>query len=314
MKSRRTEIVGFDSLMSRVASRKTRSRMAVVWPADDHTQEALCEALRLNLVDAVLVGCREELQRNGELMAFGSHVQLMEAGNADEAAVKAVELVRKGEAQILMKGLINTDNLLRVVLNKETGILPKGNLMTHTTAALLPSLSRLVFFTDPAVMPYPTPEQRLKQVGYMVELCHKVGISEPRIALVHCTEKVNERHFPFTASYVDIVGKSKEGLWGPCIIDGPLDVKTAIDAEALRVKGINSPLEGRADVLIFPDIVSANVFYKAISLFGGVETAAMLVGTEAPVVLTSRGDSMQTKLYSIALASLTSVPDVAEDE
>ena len=144
---------------------------------------------------------------------------------------------------------------------------------------------------------------------YTVDLCHSLGIEEPKISLIHCTEKVNERLFPFTPGYRDIVGMAEQGEFGKCIVDGPLDLKTSVSPESLRIKGINSPLGGEADALVFPDIESANVFYKTITLFLGVETAGTLMGTQAPVVLPSRSDSKLCKFYSLALASILKSPN-----
>ena len=241
-----------------------------------------------------------------------------------------------------MKGLINTDNLLHAVLNKETGILPKGRVLTHVTATEIPTYPKLIFFTDPAVIPYPTQEQRMEQVRYVADLCHSFGIEEPRLSLIHCTEKPNEKFFPFTIGYKDIIDEAKKGTFGKCIVDGPLDVKTSCDLEAMQTKGIESPIAGEADALIFPDIEAGpldakcacsmhameakgltsplegdsdilimpdieagNVFYKTVTLFCGAETAATLKGPLAPVVLTSRGDSIKSKFYSLALAIIS---------
>ena len=297
-------IKNFKTLVQYVASRTNRKRVAVVWAADAHSQEAIAEALRLGLVDVVFVGACNSIVRNEVLTPYAEHWSCTDAADVDEAARIAVQFCREGRAEVLMKGLINTDNLLKAVLDKEHGLLPKGRVMTHVTAAMLPVYSKLLFFTDPAVIPHPTPVQRVEQVRYIVDICRNFGIEEPKVSLIHCSEKVNEKHFPFTVDYRDLVRKAESGEFGDCIIDGPLDVKTSVDAVTMQTKGINSPICGEADALIFPDIISGNVFYKTISLFSGVETAAMLVGPQVPVVLTSRGDSMLTKLYSIALASI----------
>jgi phosphate butyryltransferase len=138
----------------------------------------------------------------------------------------------------------------------------------------------------------------------MLYVCRALGIEEPKISLIHCTEKVNEKYFPFTVGYREIVGMAERGEFGRCIIDGPLDLKTSVSPESMRIKGIKSPIGGDADALIFPDIEAANVFYKSITLFLGVETAGVLQGTMAPVVLPSRSDSKLCKFYSLALAAI----------
>lgn len=222
--------------------------------------------------------------------------------DVDVAAAQAVALVREGKADVIMKGLLNTDNLLKAILNKECGILPKGQVLTHLTCAKLPMYDKLLFMTDVAVIPYPTKEQREQQLIYLLGLCRKMGVEEPRIALISCSEKVNPKHFPCTVEYQELVEKTKTGAFGPCIVDGPLDLKTSLSPAALHKKGLQSPLEGRSDGLIFSDIQAGNVFYKTITLFCEAQTAAILQGPQVPVVLTSRADSPDNKFYSLALA------------
>ena len=140
----------------------------------------------------------------------------------------------------------------------------------------------------------------------MARLCQSFGIESPKISLIHCSEKVGGKFFPFTERYAEIIESANNGEFGPCVIDGPLDLKTSCCKESLDKKGISSPLEGEADALIFPDIEAGNVFYKTITLFAGAETAGMLAGTMAPVVLPSRSDSKICKFCSLALAAINS--------
>jgi phosphate butyryltransferase len=204
-----------------------------------------------------------------------------------------------------MKGIINTDNLLRAVLNKEHGLLPKGNVLSHITVAEIPTYNKLLFFSDAAVIPRPTLVHFDAMVRYNLEVCRRMGIDTPRIALVHCTEKVNEK-FPHTLDYVTLKERAGAGEYGEMYIDGPMDVKTACDAHSGEVKGISSPVVGHADMVIFPNIESANTFYKTLSLFGDANMAGMLQGTMAPVVVPSRADSGNSKFYSLALACVCS--------
>lgn len=297
-------IRSFEDMVVHLAQRGGRKRVAIVWAADQYSQESVIRALQVGFIDAIFVGCQREVEGNPRLMKYESHIEFVEAGDRDEAARISVRMVREGKADILMKGLINTDNLLHVVLDKEKGILPRGNVLTHITASQLPEYDKMLFFTDSAVIPYPTQEQRIQQILYMVYVCHALGIDEPKISLIHCTEKVNEKYFPFTVGYKEIIDMANRGDFGRCIIDGPLDLKTSVSPESMRIKGINSPIGGEADALIFPDIEAANVFYKSITLFLGVETAGVLQGTMAPVVLPSRSDSKLCKFYSLALAAI----------
>jgi phosphate butyryltransferase len=278
-------IRNFDEMLAHLKQEGKQKRVAVICPRDESTQKATRMAAEAGFA---------------ELIVFDDY-------DVDMAAAKAVQLVREGGADVLMKGLINTDNLLRAVLNKETGILPKGQVLTHLTCAQIPSYDKLIFCSDVAVIPYPTAQQREEQLKYLLQLMHSMGVEEPRVGLINCTEKVNEKHFPVTVEYRALVAKAQAGAFGRCIVDGPLDLKTCFSPEALHKKGINSPLEGRADAIIFPDIQAGNVFYKTITCFcPGTETAAVLAGTQVPVVLPSRGDSPRNKYYSLALACLMS--------
>jgi phosphate butyryltransferase len=221
------------------------------------------------------------------------------------AAQEGVLLVREGHADVLMKGIINTDNLLRAVLNKEHGLLPKGNVLSHITVAQIPTYNKLLFFSDAAVIPNPQLNHLDAMIRYNVDVCRKMGIESPRVALIHCTEKVNEK-FPFTLDYVTLKERAEAGEYGSMFLDGPMDAKTACDAHSGEVKGINSPVVGHADMVIFPNIIAANTFYKTLSLFGDANMAGMLQGTTAPVVVPSRADSGNSKFYSLAFACVCS--------
>ncbi len=299
-------IKNFDQLVAHLAKRGSRKRVAVVCASDDSTQYAVARAIKEGFAEAIFVGCREDIENKPEFQQLSDHISYVDADDRDDAAKKAVALVREGKADVLMKGLINTDNLLHAILNKEEGILPKGRVLTHITAASLTGYDKMLFFTDAAVIPYPTQEQRVEQVRYIASLCRSFGIEQPKISLIHCSEKVGGKFFPFTEGYIDIINSAKNGEFGPCVIDGPLDLKTSCCKESLVKKGIESPLDGEADALVFPDIQAGNVFYKTITLFCGAETAGMLAGTMAPVVLPSRSDSKICKFCSLALAAINS--------
>lgn len=297
-------IKNFEELIDHLRLRGDRKRVAVVWGSDEYTQKSVMLALEAGFIEAVFVGCREAVEQNNVLMRHKEHISFVQTDNSDEAASKAVEMVHSGEADILMKGMLNTDNLLRAVLNKETGILPRGNVLTHITVASFFSYPKLLFFTDSAVIPYPTQEQRAQQIRYITYAARCFGIDTPKVALIHCSEKVQEKHFPFTAGYAELISRANDGAFGSCLVDGPMDVKCACSAEAVAKKGLQSPIGGEADCLVFPDIEAGNMFYKSLTLFAHAETAAVLQGTLCPVVLPSRGDSKLSKFYSLALAAL----------
>ncbi len=293
-------IKNFDTLMAHLkAENSQKSRVAVVCPHDDHTLEAIEAALAEGIATFTLFGKREAM---GEV-ASHPNIEVIEENAPDAAAALAVLAVREGRADVLMKGLINTDNYLRAILNKQQGILPPGNVLTHITAGEIPGYRKLLFFSDVAVIPSPTLEQRKAQVSYVANLCRSFGIEKPRLALIHCTEKTSPK-FPVTLDYQEIIAMASEGKFGDATVDGPMDVKVACDAESGAIKGIKSAIDGDADALIFPEIESGNAFYKTISCFCHSLNAGMLVGASAPVVLPSRSDSTRSKLCSLAMACL----------
>ena len=294
----------FENLIELLARRGTRKRLAVVNGIDEHTQRAVEMALDEGLVDVTFVGGHDIICRNQAMEHYHSHISYVDADNPDDAARRAVEIIRQGKADMLMKGRINTDNLLRAVLNKEDGMLPKGNVLTQLTLAQVPDFDRMFMFTDAAVIPFPTQEQRIAQVRYVVNAWHVMGEETPRVALVHCSEKVDARHFPYTEGYKDIIDMAKRGEFGKCIVDGPLDISCALSEKALKTKGLSSPLEGRADALILPNIEVGNMLHKTLNLFAHARTASVLQGAMTPVVLPSRGDTTEGKFLSIALAAL----------
>lgn len=292
-------------LTTHLRKRAQRCRLAVVCGSDESTSHAVVRTVEEGFAEVYFVGDCEAIRHLPHVEALRSeHIHFVEAATHEEAAEKAVRMAREGEADIVVKGLLHTATLLRAVLNKEWGILQKGQVLTHIAMAELPSRDKLLFFTDAAVIPYPTDEQRAQQVAYMSRMVHAFGIEEPRIALIHCAETANEK-FPHTMGYAALCQRAKDGEWGKLIVDGPLDLRTACDAEALRIKGIHSPLEGEADGLIVPDIEAGNVLYKVLPLYANAKMAGTLQGTDAPVVLPSRGDDAEAKYHSIALAAMS---------
>ena len=293
-----------ESLVTMARNRAEKPVVAVVWPSDESTVTAVRRALDEKFIKAITVGCADNVEKElGSYIAAGQ-LTTVDAPDAPTAAATAVALVNEGKAQLIMKGLINTDVLLKAILNKECGLMEKGSVLTHVTIGDIPSYDKLLLFTDPAVLPFPNAEQREAQLRYLLNIGHRIGIECPRVSLIHCSEKVDERHFPYTAEYRELAGRAANGEFGKCIVDGPFDVKTSCNLHAAQVKGIDSPLEGHADALIFPDINSGNAFYKSMTLFAGMQTAAVLCGARVPVVVPSRGDSGDNKFYSLAAASL----------
>lgn len=298
-----SRITSFNDLTRHLTEMKKQPTVAVVCPYDEDTCGAVRMALADGLIRAVLVGEREKIEAAGLPAEFPELTEIVEAADKKEAAAKGVQLTHDKKADILMKGLVGTDDLLRAVLNKEYGILPKGEVLSHLTVSEIPGLDRLLFFSDVAVIPYPTIDQRRRVIELDLDVIRKFGISHPYVALIHFTEKVNPK-FQNSVDYQELIAECNAGNFGEAELAGPMDVKTAMDRHSAQVKGIESAVCGNANLLIFPNIESGNTFYKTISYFAHAEMAGMLVGTTAPVVLPSRADSARSKYNSLALASM----------
>lgn len=293
----------FANIINLLHKQKGHKRVAVVCPDDEHTEYVITRSLQEGIADFVLIAQEGHTTRTERIQLLHPEgTEVLTAATQEEAAGMGVALVREGRADVLMKGTINTDKLLRAVLNKEHGLLPQGRVLSHVTAAQIPTYHKLLLFSDAAVIPQPSLEQMESILACNIGICHRLGIEEPRVALIHCNEKENEK-FPHTLSYRTIKERqSRDGRYGKALIGGPMDVKTACDMHSGMVKGIQSPVVGNADVLLFSNIEAGNTFYKTLSLFAHADMAGMLTGTVAPVVLPSRADSDESKYYSLVLA------------
>ena len=299
-------ITGFDQIFTELQSRGARKRMVAAWGVDSHTIAAAGKAAMLGLVDVTLVGdsakieeaCREE----------GMDISLFSVvHNTDEisSVAQAVSMVREGQGDFLMKGLCSTDKFLRAILNKETGLLPPKGTLTHCGVLQIPGYHKLLFVGDVAVIPAPDLKQKQIIMQCLVNTAKAVGIQTPKVAIIAATEQVLPSQ-PATMEAALLSKMVERGLIKGCIADGPLALDVALDKESVEIKGLVSPVAADADCLLFPNIESGNVFYKVNSkLVPGVRQAGILVGAKVPCVLSSRADSIDTKLNSIAVAAMS---------
>lgn len=297
-------ISSFAELTAHLQSVNCRKRIAVANAVDSHTLEAVLMAVEKGIVEAFLIGDVASIESP---LLFehnpSPYIHIIDVPDVLEATLKAVNMVKTGDADILMKGLVNTDVLLRAILDKDKGLLPPGNVLTYNAAIEIPKYHKLLFFSDPAVIPSPNLMQRTAMIKYAISTAYKYGIEKPKVALIHATEVVNPK-INYMQDYMDIMEQWRRGEFGNVIIDGPLDIFLALDTERGLIKNVPSPVLGDADILIFPNFESANCFYKGVSLFGDAEMGGLLQGTEKPVVLTSRSESVHSKFYSIAMACI----------
>ena len=296
----------FSEIFTELQGRGTRKRMVAAWGVDSHTIAAAAKAVELGLADVTLVGdenliaeaCKEE-NVTPEIFTV--------VHNPDElkSVAQAVQMIREGQGDFLMKGLCSTDKFLRAILNKETGLLPPKGTLTHCTTLEIPSYHKLLFVGDVAVIPAPDLKQKQIIMDCLVKTAQAVGVTKPKVALIAATEQVLPSQ-PASMEAALLAKMADRGQIRGCIADGPLALDVAIDQESVAIKGLVSPVAGDADCLLFPNIESGNVFYKANSkLVAGVKQAGILVGAKVPCVLSSRADSIETKLNSIAIAAMS---------
>ena len=296
----------FKEIYAELQGRGSRKRMIAAWGVDSHTIAAAAKAVEAGLADVTLVGDEKLIAQ--ACNAEGVDVALFTVvHNPNELAsvAQAVQMIRDGEGDFLMKGLCSTDKFLRAVLNKETGLLPPKGTLTHCTVLEIPSYHKLLFVGDVAVIPAPDLKQKQLILEYLVKTANAVGVAKPKVAIIAATEQVLASQ-PASVEAAILAKMADRGQIKGCVADGPLALDVAIDQESVEIKGIVSPVAGDADCLLFPNIESGNVFYKANSkLVPDVRQAGILVGAKVPCVLSSRADSIDTKLNSIAVAAMS---------
>jgi phosphotransacetylase len=298
------EIQSFEQLNTQLKCNGKRKRIAVVNATDSHTLDAIAQAINAGFVEAFLIGNASEIEQSDELDKIQpEYLRIIDIPDLVNAAAEAVRMVKNGEADVLMKGLINTDIFLKAVLNKEKGILKQGAVLSHIGVLEVPSYPKLIFFTDAAVIPSPTLEQRISILSYAIDIAHKFGINQPKISLLHASEKSNPK-IQYTQDYLALLEMHKEKKFGDVIMDGPLDVFLSLDKESVTIKNIKTPVNGEADILMFPNIESANCFYKGLMLLAKGQMGGILQGTEKPVILMSRSESSQSKYNCMSMACL----------
>ncbi|TCL42269.1 phosphate acyltransferase [Harryflintia acetispora] len=296
------EIQTFDQLIARVKSSRRQFRVAVANAGDAHTLEAVLLACREGVVSPILVGDRAEILRIcKEQSANFPAEDIVDAAGAPEAAAKAVELVREGKADFLMKGKMDTGVLLKAVVNKETG-LGTGNLMSIFLLAQLPNYHKLVAVVDGGMVPYPTLEQKKGIIENTVGALRDLGYESPKVGVLACIEKVNPK-MPETVEADALKQMNRAGEIQNCIVEGPVSYDCAMSREIAGLKGFDSPCAGDCDALIAPDIHAGNILTKALHVTGGAATAGFIVGAKCPIVMSSRGSEPEEKFMSIILAA-----------
>ena len=294
---------GFDDIISKVKECGMKT-VSVSVAQDTEVLVAVKEAKKRGIANAILVGDEAKIREiaasiDMELEGF----EIIDEPDVIEASLKAVKLAHDGKADMYMKGIIDTKNFLKSVLDKEVG-LRTGGVLSHVCVFEIPGIDQLLFLTDVAFMTYPTLEDKVNIIKNTLPVCKACGVDVPKIAPLAAVEVVNPK-MPVTVEAAELTRMCEEGEITGCIIDGPLSLDLAIDPEAAKHKGATDrKIQGDADVLLFPDIHAGNLVYKAIVHTTEMKNGCILTGTKVPVILTSRSDTFETKVNSIALAAV----------
>lgn len=292
-------IKNFQELKDMLKEMPKKRKIAVAPAQDLHTLEAIVNASRDGMVTPVLIGNESAIRAIlEELGADPGEMEIIHMEDPVACIQKAVDLVKAGEVDCIMKGKIETGQMMKVLVNKESGI-RKNDTMSLLAFMESPHYHKIFAITDVGLLVYPTKEQKKAAIENAVSAFHTLGIAEPKVAILAAVEKVN----PKMKETVDADEIKTEGLTG-CIIEGPISYDLAMDPESAIIKGYNSPISGDADILVVPDIVSGNIAAKTITTIGGGRTGGVVLGARVPVLLVSRAASADDKYMSIVLAAL----------
>ena len=295
-------ITKLDQVIELVKS-KPRKRLIAAYANDSHTIEAVNNAVDMGIVDATLVGDEQVIASVcKELNIDAAKFTIVHEPVDVKAAAKACEIINNGGGDILMKGLLPTDKYMRAILNKEKGLCPPNAVLTHVAVIENPAYHKLLVVSDCAILLAPDLRQKQMILKTLVSTAKAIGIEKPKVALIAATEQMSAG----MQACVDaaIISKMADrGQLSGGEVEGPLSIDIALDKEAAEIKKMKSPVAGDADCLLFPNIESANVFYKCCTKFNKAEIGAFVAGAKVPCVLSSRGDTSLTKLYSIAIAA-----------
>ena len=286
-----------------VAASRDKTAVSVACAGDLHVLEAAKEAAGQDIADFIFVGDEQKIRSIANDLEFDvSGAQIVNELDPEIACKKAVSFVNTGEASALMKGLVDTSVIMKATLNKEEGM-RAGKKLSHLAVFECVSFHKLLFVTDAAINIAPALEEKIEIIENAVMAVVNLGIGKPKVALLAAKEKADPK-MPVTLEITEIVQKHKSGVFQNAVVDGPFALDNAVSEESARIKGISSPVAGDADILVAPNIESANILYKSLAFLGGAKNGGVVIGAKRPVILTSRADSSESKLISIALGVL----------
>lgn len=298
-------IANFDQVLEKVKLNRIKT-VAVAVAQDEPVLEAIRDAKKNGIANAILVGDKEKIEECAKIVGLDiNEIEIIHETDNAKACLKAVELVSSEKADMVMKGLVDTSTFLRAVLDKEKG-LRTGKVLSHVAVFDIPTIQRILLVTDAAMNIAPDLMTKKQIIENAVVVAKGIGIENPKVAVVCAVEVVNADMQP-TLDAAALSKMCDRGQIKGCVVDGPLAIDNAISVEAASHKGIVSPVAGQADIILVPNIETGNVMYKTLTYTSNAKNGGILAGAAAPVILTSRADSHESKMFSIALASLVAV-------
>ena len=285
------------------AQERSPSKVAVAAAAHKLVLQSVRRAVDLGLVVPLLVGREEDIRREAEAIDWELEAtQIVNTETNKAAAGVAVDLVREGEADVLMKGYLHTDEMLHAVLRRETG-LRTDRLLSHVFVLEVPTYHKLLLITDAAINIHPDISEKASITQNAVDLARKLGAEQPKVAALSSVETINP-NLPSTVHAACLSKMADRGQIRGALVDGPLAFDNAISAQAAEEKGISSAVSGDVDVVVAPDLDAGNILFKNLEYLANAKVAGVVMGAKAPVVLTSRSDPPRARVFSLALASL----------
>ena len=292
----------YDRLIAE-AKRTAAAKAIVVHPCDEMSLRGAVEAAAMGLISATLVGPAAKINNVAREHNLDiSKCELVDVAHSDAAASKAVELIRAGQGELLMKGSLHTDELMRPVTASATGLRTERRI-SHVFIMDVPTYPETLFITDAAINIFPDLDAKRDIVQNAIDLFTQIGLGKPRVAILSAVETVTTK-IPSTIDAAALCKMADRGQITGAILDGPLAFDNAIDPEAARIKGIHSPVAGRAQILIVPDLEAGNMLAKNLVYLSKADSAGLVLGARVPIVLTSRADSVRSRMASCAAAVL----------
>ena len=300
----------FSQLLA-LAKEKGPKRISVAVAEDAEVLSAIKQAKEFGIAEPILVGNSDKISVVAKEIGLNLEgIEIVDEKDLTLAARKATELVSTGNAQVLMKGLVDTSIIMKQVLDKEIGLRTE-NVISHVAVFDVETYHKIFIVTDAAMILAPDLNQKKEIIENAVKLAISLGITNPKVAVLAAKEKVKPK-MEATVHAKELADMNTRGEIKNCIVHGPFALDNAINKESARIKGIESEVAGDADILLAPNIEAGNVLYKALTFFANAKSAGLIVGTKAPIVLTSRADNEEAKLNSIALAVLMAAGDYHE--